>query len=189
VYFAASQLPQRGMTLLVRPAGEPTSVIAVVRDAVRQLDPSLAVQQVRPLQDWFGESVAPTRLATTLASIFALSALLLTSVGIYGVLAYTVASRTTEIGVRIAMGATRRRVVGLIVREGMTWVACGIAAGVTGAFAAARLVETLLFDVPARDPVTFATVGGAVAVVALMACSIPAARAARIDPTTAMRTG
>jgi putative ABC transport system permease protein len=188
VYFAAGQLPQRTMTLLVRPTGEPTSAIAGIRAAVRQLDPTLALQQVRLLQDWFADSVASTRLTTTLATVFAVTALLLTSVGIYGVLAYTVASRTKEIGVRMAMGATRRSVIGLVLREGMTWAGIGILAGLTGAFAAAGLIATLLFDVPARDPVTFATVGSAVALVALMACSIPAARAVRIDPTTAMRT-
>lgn len=123
-----------------------------------------------------------------LAAIFAVSALLLASVGIYGVLAYTVASRTKETGVRMAMGATRRNVLGLVVREGMIWAGSGILVGLIGAFAAARLIATLLFDIPARDPVTFATVGGAMALVALTACSIPAARAVRIDPTTAMRT-
>jgi predicted permease len=188
VYFAASQLPQRTMTLLVRPVGEPNSVIASIREAVRQLDPTLAVPQVRLLRDWLAESVAATRLTTTLASIFALSALLLTSVGIYGVLAYTVASRTKEIGVRIAMGATRRRVMALIVREGMTWAGSGIVVGLIGAFAASRLIATLLFEVPTRDPATFATVGGVVVLAALAACLIPAARAVRIDPTMAMRT-
>jgi putative ABC transport system permease protein len=188
VYFAASQVPQRTMTLLVRPTGEPTSAIASIREAVRQLDPTLALQQVRLLRDWFAESVAPTRLTTTLATAFGMIALLLTSVGIYGLLAYTVASRTKEIGVRMALGATRGRVIGLIVREGMAWAGSGIVAGLIGAFAAARLIATLLFEVPARDPVTFATVGGAVLLVALVACSIPAVRAARIDPTLAMRT-
>jgi putative ABC transport system permease protein len=188
VYFAASQLPQRTMTLLVRPTSDPASVIATIRGAVRQLDPTLALQQVRLLSDWFGDSVAPTRLTTALANAFATIALLLTSVGIYGVLAYTVASRTKEIGVRMAMGATRRRVIGLIVREGMTWAGSGILVGLIGAFAAARFIAALLFEVPARDPVTFATVGGAVAVVALAACLVPAARAARIDPTMAIRT-
>jgi putative ABC transport system permease protein len=187
VYFAAAQSPQRTMTLLVRSAGEPMGVTASIREAVRQLDPTLAVQQVRPLQDWFAESVAPTRLTTTLASILAVSALLLTSVGIYGVLAYTVASRTREIGVRMAMGAPRRSVIGLIVRDGMTWAGSGIVVGLIGAFGAASFIATLLFDVPARDPITLATVGGAVALVALLACSIPAARAVRIDPTMAMR--
>ena len=186
-YFAASQLPQRTMTLLIRPTGEPASVVAVIRETVRQLDPTLPVQQVRPLRDWFAESVAPTRLATTLAALFAASALLLTSVGIYGVLAFTVASRTREIGVRMAMGATRQGVIRLVVREGMIWAGSGTVLGLIGAFAAARLIATLLYDVPARDPLTFAAVGGAVALVGLIACSIPAARAARIDPTMAMR--
>jgi predicted permease len=188
VYFAARQRPQRSMTLLVRPNGEPTSVIATVRHAVRHLDPALALQQVRPLQDWLTESVAPTRLTTRLAAIFAVSALLLAAVGIYGVLAYTVASRTREIGVRMAIGANRRNVIGLVVREGMTWAGSGIVLGLIGAFAAAGVMATVLSDVPARDPVTFATVGGAIAVVALVASTIPALRAVRIDPTVAMRT-
>jgi putative ABC transport system permease protein len=187
VYFAAAQLPQRTMTLLVRPRGERTSVIGAVRDAMRQRDHTVAVQHVRLLRDWFADSMAPTRLTTTLATIFAVSALLLASVGIYGVLAYTVTSRTREIGVRMAIGATRRRIMGLVLRDGMTWAGGGIVVGLIGAFAAARLIATLLFDVPARDPVTFATIGGAVALVALIACSIPAARAVRIDLTIAIR--
>lgn len=188
VYFAAGQLPQRTMTLLVRPSGGPTTVVASIREAVRQLDPTLPLQQLRPLRDWFADSVASTQLTTTLAAVFAVSALLLTSIGIYGVLAYTVASRTREIGVRIAMGATRGNVMALVLREGMTWAASGILLGLIGAFAAARLIATLLFDIPARDPITFAAVGGVVALVALIACSIPAARAVRVDPTIAMRT-
>jgi putative ABC transport system permease protein len=188
VYFAASQLPQRNMTLLVRPGGGPTTAVASIREAVRQQDPALALQQVRPLHEWVAESVAPTRLTTTSAIVLAMIALVLTSVGIYGVLAYTVASRTREIGVRMALGATGRSVMALVLTEGMAWAGGGILLGLIGAFAAARLVATLLFEVPARDPVTFAAVGAAVALVALMACSIPAARAVRIDPTIAMRT-
>jgi putative ABC transport system permease protein len=188
VYFAADQLPQRTMTLLVGQSGGPTTIVASIREAVRQLDPALPVQQVRPLRDWLADSVASTQLTTTLAAVFAISALLLTCVGIYGVLAYTVASRTKEIGVRMAMGATRTNVMGLVLREGMTWASSGILLGLVGAFAAASALTTLLFDVHAHDPVTFATVAAVVALVALMACSIPAARAVRVDPTTAMRT-
>jgi putative ABC transport system permease protein len=188
VYFAAEQLPQRTMTLLVRPSRDPTTGVASIREAVRQLDPTLPLQRVRPLRDWFAESVAPTRLTTTLATIFAVSALLLTAVGIYGVLAYTVTSRTREIGVRMAMGATRRNVMALVVREGMTWAGSGILLGLIGASAAASGIATLLFGVPAHDPVTFVVVGGAIAIVALIACAIPAARAVGIDPTIAMRT-
>ena len=176
------------MTLLVGPSGEPASVIDTVRQTVRRLDPMLAVQQVRPLRAWLTESVTPTRLTTRLATVFAACALLLAAVGIYGVLAYTVASRTREIGVRMAIGATRRRVIGLVLQQGMTWAISGILVGLLGAFAAARLIATFLFDMPAHDPVTFAAVGGAVTLVALLASAIPAVRAANIDPTIAMRT-
>jgi predicted permease len=187
-YFAAGQLPQRTMTLLVGPRGRPTSVAASIRQAVRQVDPALAVQQVRPLRDWLAESVATTRFTTGLAAMFAVSALLLASIGIYGVLAYMVASRTKEIGVRMAIGASRRRVLGLVVREGVTWAGGGIVLGLMGAWGGTRLMATILFDVAARDPVTFAAVGGAVALVALVASAIPALRAVRIDPTIAMRS-
>ena len=186
VYFAAGQLPQRTMTVLVRPNGDPGPVVVSIREAVGQLDRTLPLQ-VRPLRDWLAESVAPNRLTTTLAAVFAVSALLLTSVGIYGVLAYTVVSRTREIGVRMAMGATRRQVMGLVLREGMAWAGSGILLGLIGAFAAASVIATVLFDVSPHDPVTLATVGGVVALVALVACSIPAARALRVDPTMAMR--
>jgi putative ABC transport system permease protein len=187
-YFAAGQLPQRTMTVLVRSNGEPTSVLAAVRAAVRQIDPTLALYAVRPLQQWFSETVAPTRLTTTLASLFAVSALLLASVGVYGVLAFAVASRTREIGVRIAIGATRQRVIGLVLRDGMTWAASGILLGLLGAFEAAGVVASLLYEIPARDPITFAAVGGTVALVALTACCIPAVGAARTHPTIAKRT-
>jgi ABC-type antimicrobial peptide transport system permease subunit len=181
-------MPQRTMTLLVRPSGEHAAAIGVVRETVRRLDPGLPLRTMRPLRDWLEDSVAPTRLTTTVATIFALSALLLASVGIYGVLAYTVASRTREIGVRVAIGATRRSVIGLVLRDGMTWASSGIVVGLIGAFAAARFIAAILFDVQPRDPLTFAIVAGAMASVALMACAIPAARAVRIDPTIAMRS-
>jgi putative ABC transport system permease protein len=188
VYFAASQLPQRTMTLLVRAPGGSASATREVREAVRQLDSALALAQVRLLSDWLAEGLAPFRLMTTLAAAFAGIALLLTLIGIYGVLAYSVVSRTREIGVRMAIGATRRSIMGLVVRDGMRWVGVGIAAGLISALAAARFVASLLFETPARDPVTFAAVAGAVALVALMACSIPAGRAARVSPLVAMRT-
>jgi putative ABC transport system permease protein len=187
VYFAAAQLPQRTMTLVARTSGEQLNVAAAIRGAVRQLDPSLAVQGLRPLRDWMADSVAPARLMTTLATMFAVSAVLLTSVGIYGVLAYIVTSRTREIGVRMAMGATRSSVVGLVLRDGMTWAGSGILGGLIAAYAAGSFVAALLFGVAARDPLTFAMVGGAIGLVALTACSIPALRAVRIDPTITMR--
>jgi putative ABC transport system permease protein len=187
VYFAATQMPQRSLTLIVASNGDSTSVSGLIRQTVRQLDPALPVQPVRPLADWLVESVAPTRLTTRLAALFAVCALLLASVGIYGVVAYSVASRTKEIGVRMAIGASRRRVIGLVLREGMTWAGAGVVVGLLAAFAAARLLTALLFDVPARDPLTFAAAGAGVTLVALLASTIPALRAVRIDPTIAMR--
>jgi putative ABC transport system permease protein len=187
-YFAASQQPARTMTILARPAGEFTTAAAIIRAAVRQLDPTLALPQPRPLREWFGDSLESTRFTTTLATIFALCALLLTSVGIYGVLAFIVGSRTREIGVRMALGATPRQVLRLVLCEGMTWAGTGIVCGLIGAFVGVELIATLLYDVPLRDPLTLATAAVAIAIVALMACVIPAVRALHIDPTIAMRS-
>jgi predicted permease len=186
-YFSARQQPQRTMTLIVRTNGDPAGVMAIVRDAVRELEPTLPLQQVRPLQDWIADSAAPTRFSATLAMVFAACALLLASIGIYGVLAFSVACRTREIGVRMAIGATRHRIMTLVLRDGMSWALSGIVLGLVGAFAAASLFATLLFDVSPRDPATFAGVGGAISLVAVLACAIPAIRAVRVDPTTAMR--
>jgi putative ABC transport system permease protein len=176
------------MTLLVRSKREPAAVAATIRAAIRDADPSLPVQQVRRLDDWVTDSVAPARATTTLSTVFAVCALALASVGIYGVLAYFVASRTREIGVRIAIGATRQTVVRYVVGQGMRWAAGGIAIGLLGALAASRLIATLLFDVPADDPMTFVLATTAISLVAVMACAIPALRAVRIDPTVALRT-
>ncbi len=187
LYLSAGQMPQRTMTLIVRASAAPITISATVRETIRALDPTLAVQQVRPLTAWFADSVEAPRLTTTLAAAFASIALLLTAVGIYGVLAYAVASRTKEIGVRMAMGATRARVVGLVVREGMTWAGCGIVIGAIAALGASQFIASLLFEVSARDPLTFAAAASAVALAALAACSIPAARAVHVDPTLAMR--
>lgn len=188
VYFAARQQPQRTMTLLVDAPRDGVPVTDSVRAAMRAIDPAIALQQARPLVDWFRESIATTRLMTWLAVAFGGSALLLASVGIFGVVAYSVASRTREIGVRMAMGASRGRILGLVLGEGMTWAAAGAVAGLTAAFAAAGGIAAILFDVPARDAVTFAVVGVAVVFVSLLACAIPAARAMRVDPTIAMRS-
>lgn len=187
IYFAAEQLPQRGMTVLVRSKLDGVNLATTIRESVRQQDPSLPIQQVRMLPEWFAESVESTRVTTTLALMFAICALGLTSIGIYGVLAYVVASRTREIGVRMALGATRHRIIGLVLRDGMAWAGSGIALGLIGALAVERFLTILLFEVPPHDPVTFTGVAAALAAVALLACAIPASRAVRIDPTVAMR--
>jgi putative ABC transport system permease protein len=187
VYLSAIQFPQRTMTLLVRTAGEPSAIAAAIARAVRHIDPAQPVYQVRRLHDGLDESAAQPRFTTTLSGVFALVALLLAAVGVYGVLSYSVAQRTQEIGVRMAMGAQRAQILRLVLRGGMAWAFAGIAIGLLGAFAFSRVLGTLLFEVGARDPITYSMVGVTLALVAMLACYIPAARATRIDPVIALR--
>ena len=187
VYFSAMQFPQRTMTVLVRTAGEPSAMCPAIARAVQDIDPAQPVYQVRRLRDWLDESAAQPRFTATLSGVFAFVALLLAAVGVYGVLSYSVAQRTQEIGVRMAMGAERAQILRLVLRGGMAWAFAGIAIGLLGAFALSRVLGTLLFDVGARDPITYSIVGVMLAVVAMIACCIPAARATRIDPAIALR--
>ena len=188
VYFSATQLPQRTMTLLVRTSGEPSAIVPAIARAVQDIDPAQPVYQVRRLQDWLEESAAEPRFTTTLSGVFAVVALLLAAVGVYGVLSYSVAQRTQEIGVRMAIGAERGQVMRLVLRGGMAWALTGITIGLLSAFALSRVLGSLLFEVGARDPITYSTVGVMLALVAMLACYIPAARATRIDPVIALRT-
>jgi putative ABC transport system permease protein len=187
VYLSAIQFPQRTMTLLVRTAAEPSAIVPAIARAVQDIDPAQPVYQARRLRDWLDESAAQPRFTTTLSGVFALVALLLAAVGVYGVLSYSVAQRTQEIGVRMAIGARRGQVMGLVLRDGMAWALSGITVGLLSAFVLSRGLGTLLFGVTARDPITYVTVGGMLAVVASIACCIPAARATRIDPVIALR--
>ena len=147
VYLSAIQFPQRTMTLLVRTAGEPSAIVPAIARAVQDIDPAQPVYQVRRLHDWLDESAAQPRFTTTLSGVFALVALLLAAVGVYGVLSYSVAQRTQEIGVRMAIGAQRAQILRLVLRGGMAWALAGIAIGLLGAFALSRVLGTLLFEV------------------------------------------
>ena len=147
VYLSAIQFPQRTMTLLVRTAGEPSAIVPAIARAVQDIDPAQPVYQVRRLHDWLDESAAQPRFTTTLSGVFALVALLLAAVGVYGVLSYSVAQRTQEIGVRMAIGAERAQILRLVLRGGMAWALTGIAIGLLGAFALSRVLGTLLFEV------------------------------------------
>jgi putative ABC transport system permease protein len=148
----------------------------------------MPVYQVRRLNDWLDESAAEPRFTTTLSGLFAVVALLLAAVGVYGVLSYSVAQRAQEIGVRMAVGAERGQIMRLVLTAGMTWALTGIGIGLFGAFALSHVLRTLLFEVGVRDPITFSTVGVLLALVAMLACYIPAARATRIDPLIALRS-
>jgi putative ABC transport system permease protein len=177
----------RSMELSVRTAADPASLASAVQSQIRALDPSLPVTSVRTLAQVVKQSASPQRFNALLIAAFALLALLLASLGIGGVLATSISRRTQELGVRMALGAKRADVLRMILREGMTLVAIGLASGLPIAFALTRLMSTLLFEVSPSDPVTFATVSIVLVLVALTACYIPARRATTISPLAALR--
>jgi predicted permease len=168
-------------------AGEPHSAIAAARAEIRRLNSDLAVDQIRTVRDLVGESAAGHQFQMMLFGAFALLALVLAAFGLYGVLSFAVSQRRCEIGVRMALGAGRTEVAGLVLREGLKPVLAGLAAGLPAAFFACRLLRSLLFGVAPDDPVTFAAAPLLLAAVAALACYLPAWRAARIDPAISLR--
>ena len=175
------------MDIVVKTDGRPESILAGVRQKIHELDAELPISNVRPMEEWVSTSAAQPRLNAILLTVFAGVALLIAAIGIYGVLAYSVNQRTREIGLRMALGAPRGRVLGLIVREGMVVELAGIGIGLAGALALSRALASLVFGVPVRDPATFAAVAAALTMVALAACIIPARTASRVDPMVALR--
>ena len=151
------------------------------------MDRELPVFGAKTMDEYLASSVAAPRFNTTLLTIFAAVALVLTIVGLYGVMSYSVAQRTNEIGIRMALGAQTKDVLSLVVKQGFKLVLLGLAIGLLGAFALMRLIASLLFGVTTKDPLTFAAVAGLLAAVALLACYLPARRAARVDPMEALR--
>ncbi|MGH9409452.1 MAG: ABC transporter permease, partial [Vicinamibacterales bacterium] len=185
-YFPFGQDSVRGMTLVARTAGDPMLLTNEIRRELRSIDPELPFFSVRPMQQRIDETLVSRRLPMLIATVFGAIALFLAGVGVYGVLAYQVAQRRKEIGIRMALGSDSRRIFGLVVAEGLWLLAIGIAAGVTGAFAIRTAMQSQLFGVSAMDPVVLSIVVGVLAVVAFAACAIPALRAARIDPLVAL---
>lgn len=177
----------RATDMIVKTSVEPYSLVGAIKREIRVIDKDQPIAQVQTLGDKLSDSLAPQRLNLLLLGIFGLIALLLASAGIYGVMSYAVTQRTHEIGVRMALGAQQPDVLKLIVRQGMSLVVIGVGLGLAGAFATTRLMTTLLFDVTAKDPVTFVLVTVVLATVALVACYIPARRATKVDPLVALR--
>jgi len=158
-----------------------------MRDTVKTLDNALPVSRQRTLEAIAAESVAQPRFRTLLLGLFGLAALLLASIGIYGVMSYAVVQRTHELGVRMALGAQATDVLRLVIGQGMKLVVLGVALGLTASFGLTRLLEGLLFEVNATDPVTFAAIALLLASIALLACYLPARRATKVDPLIALR--
>lgn len=178
----------RSMTVTLRSVRRPADLIGEVRQAVHELDPNMPLAQVRTLDDVVRASTATSRFALAMVGAFALLALAIAGVGVYGVIAYVVALRTREIGVRVALGAQRRDVLRLVVSQGMAPAAAGIILGLATAFAARGLVGTLLYQVPPTDGPAFLGAAALLASVGLLACYLPARRAARVNPLVALRS-
>jgi putative ABC transport system permease protein len=173
--------------VVIRTKSDPMSVAAGVRKEIQAIDPDQPVAAVKPMTAWVDESVASQRYRTTLLALFAALAMVLAATGIYGVMSYTVAQRTHEIGVRMALGARQSDVLTLVVRQGMILALVGVALGLIGALALTRVMATLLFQVKARDPITFVIVAALLIAVAFVACFVPALRATKVDPLVALR--
>jgi putative ABC transport system permease protein len=176
-----------GMNLAIRTSGDPMAIAPSIRATLIQIDKTRPIFNVKTLEDVLIDSVAPRRFNVFLLTTFAGTALLLAVIGIYGVIAFSVAQRTREIGVRMALGAERRDVVTMVVRQGMTIAAAGIALGAVAAVALTRVIAGLLYEVTPTDPLTFAAAMSALAIAALAACSVPAVRASLVNPIVALR--
>jgi ABC-type antimicrobial peptide transport system permease subunit len=175
------------MYLVVRASGDPGALAPAIRERIRQVDPDVPASGVQTMNARVSASVARPRLHTILLGAFAGLALLLAAVGIYGVMSDAAERRTREIGIRMAVGAGSPAILGLFLRQGLAMVLVGVAAGLLGAFALTRAMQTLLFEVSPTDPLVFAGITLVLATVALVAAWVPARRATRLDPLVALR--
>ena len=185
IYFPSVRLGYSN--LVIRTTVDPTSLATAVRKEVMAIDPAQPVANIKTMEQWVSESVAQPRFHALLLGVFSAVALLLSIVGIYGVLAYAVNQRTHELGIRMALGAQASQVLKLVVGHGMTLALTGLVIGLAAAFGVTRLIGTLLFGVTPTDPLTFAVIALLLATVAFAASYVPARRATRIDPLTALR--
>ena len=186
-YVPQTQVPFSQMAVVIKTNNEPRGLISGMTKEVAALDADLPLFGVKTMREYLSASVAGPRFNTTLLSIFAGVALVLTLVGLYGVMSYSVAQRTNEIGIRLALGAQTRDVLWMIVKQGSILILLGLGFGLAGAYAATRVISSLLFGVTAKDPFTFAAAAVLLAIVALLACYIPAWRATKVDPLQALR--
>jgi putative ABC transport system permease protein len=187
IYFNVVQLTQSAMTLVVKTAADVSTAAPAVRGIVRAIDPEQPIARMQPMRQWIAGSLEGRRAPMLLVVLFGAVALALSAVGLYGVLAFGVAQRAREFGIRQALGADRRSLLSLVLRHGMRTAAAGAIAGLAGSLVLARSLQSMLFGVTARDPAVLAGAAAVLFAVALLACYIPARRAARIDPIVALR--
>jgi len=187
MFVPYSQVPAPNLNVAARTQVEPASFAATLRRAVTAIDANLPLFEVRTMEERLFESVAQPRFRTALLGAFAALALVMAVVGLYAVMAVSVAQRTHELGIRIALGAQRRDVIRLVIGQGVKLVGIGIAIGLAGSWALTRVLTTLLYEVKPTDPLTFLAVPVLLIVVAILACWAPARRAAGVDPLTALR--
>ena len=188
VYLPLVHDGARGLALVIRTATEPSSLVPSVEGIFRELDKDVPLSQTRTMDQMLDSSIARQRMSMVVFMVFAIVALTLASVGLYGVVSHGVTERMHEIGVRMALGADQRHVLGLVVRQGLSTAVLGIAIGVAGSIALSRWIQALLFGVTATDPMTFIAVVATLLSVAMIACYVPAWRATRVDPTRALRS-
>ncbi|MGH9693665.1 MAG: FtsX-like permease family protein, partial [Bryobacteraceae bacterium] len=196
MYIPQSQTPE-GLTTLansviplswaVRTALDPKSLSVPIQQEVLAVDGQMPVAQIRTMEQVLAEGISRQNFNMLLLSIFAAIALLLAAIGIYGIMAYSVEQRTQELGIRMALGASRKSMLGLIIRQGMKLAGIGVLAGLAVSFGLARLLSSLLYGVKASDPITFAAVAIILTLVAFLATYIPALRAMKVDPLIALR--
>lgn len=187
VYEPVDQVPTRFISFVIQTSGDPAALNGPLRDAIQRIDPDLPVTP-RPMMQMLSESIAQQRFSMLLLCLFAGIALMMSALGIYGIVAYAVQQRTQEIGVRMAMGAGKKQVLTLVIRQGMLPVAAGLVLGLVGAFGLTGTLSSMLFEVSVTDPWIFILVTGFLTLVALIACYFPARRAMRIDPIIALRS-
>jgi predicted permease len=185
-FYPLAQNVSRGLTYAVRTSGDPTAIANTVRGAFAQLDRELPVYDMQTMEERMEKSLVSRRSPVVLSLSFGAVALFLSAIGIYGVLAYLVTQRTKEIGIRIALGSSAGAIFELVLREGLVLIGCGFALGAAGAIAVRKSLESQLFNVSATDPIVLIVVTGTLALVAIVACALPARRATRIDPIVAL---
>jgi predicted permease len=186
-YIPISQLMWGAPTLVIRTAADPATVAGSIHKVLNAMDPDVPLYQVRTMDEYLAVDLGRARFQTILLGLFAAMALILTAVGLYGVMSQAVVQRTHEIGVRMAMGATRESVLAMVLGRGTTLTVIGSVIGIGGALALARLIESLLYQIPPRDPATYVSVSVILALVAIAASYVPAHRAAKVDPMVALR--